>query len=292
MLKVNIYFQELIYSYLSILISNFRGEYMKEYKRIIWIGIWLILVFSLGCFIYSFIKVNVSNNFGDSATWFGGFITVSALAVAYWQLIYSKKENEPNLLVVESTKKIQINFKVTSFEYNYDNFDFQIANVGKGSATNINTEINNFEQFKRKIEVLTSDFATDENWIYVGLRHGNYHLQTVASYSLSIKNFLSLNMSTNVHIPEFYLYLLKNYFCDIYLKIKKESKDKLELDSKLFEAIKKFPPLDYKISSTNIDNEKQSKYFKITPYAYLLNMQDDFMSEDIFFDFQIENINN
>lgn len=280
---------------LLIVVSFWWEIGMKEYKGYIPLIVMMIaLIINFIFFIMSFNQKSKSN-FGDSATWFASFITVGTIVIAYWQLVATKKQAEPEIVVAEGSKRITLPYEdIDSNNYREEDKElkFQIANIGNGSAKNMRIKIDNRNYWEEKLNNINiTDYDIDDTYIYVGLKseEKSIHARALGWYWLEVKNYLNSKDSTNIYLPVFYLCLLRNYTYDCFNSIKRleNNNDYDQWKNKLFKLVKKFPILHCRVQYESINGNIKDNSFSIQPYAEVIDING---TKEIYFEFTIRNM--
>lgn len=261
--------------------------WMDNYmKKIFSVGILGILtIINVIFLVISFmVKVPDKSNIGDTATWFGCLIAIVTVSITYWQLVLSKKHDEPEIIVSNEITKSIVDFNKGNNEdlKKISDLKFKVVNIGKGAAKKVVAKIDNKDYWAKRLKKIGyDDYNFDDKTIYIGLKDARNHIQTIESYFAEIDTYIGSDKSTYLYVPSFYISMLRNYVYDNFkdLDVTKENSDNL------FKKIESFPQLHLNLSYEGIDEEQKYLNLTIRPFADV--MEDEKNSKLIYLEFAI-----
>lgn len=261
--------------------------WMDNYmKKIFSVGILGILtIINVIFLVISFmVKVPDKSNIGDTATWFGCLIAIVTVSITYWQLVLSKKHDEPEIIVSNEITKSIVDFNKGNNEdlKKISDLKFKVVNIGKGAAKKVVAKIDNKDYWAKRLKKIGyDDYNFDDKTIYIGLKDARNHIKTIESYFAEIDTYIGSDKSTYLYVPSFYISMLRNYVYDNFkdLDVTKENSDNL------FKKIESFPQLHLNLSYEGIDEEQKYLNLTIRPFADV--MEDEKNSKLIYLEFEI-----
>lgn len=224
------------------------------------------------------------SNIGDMATWFGCLIAIETVSITYWQLVLSKKHDAPEIIVSDKIIKSIVDFNKNNdkaFKAISD-LKFKVVNIGKGAAKKVVAKIDNKDYWVEKLKKIGyDDCSFDDKTIYIGLKDARNHIRTIGSYFAEIDTYIGSDRSMYLHIPSFYVSMLRNYVYDNFRDVDVTE----ENGNSLFQKIRSFPKLHLNLSYEGIDEERKYLDLTIRPFADV--MKDEENSKLIYLEFEI-----